>query len=444
MRLVAVIVSGLLLAGCKKAEDKQPSVTTKVTANQTQKIEPPFDLKTPPPDATKRPSGLIYKTITSVPDAPAPKRNDTVMIKYTGWRQASGETFFTNMKEDKPMPLNLAVTARGFTEALQLVRKGEKAMLWLPPEIGLKNQPSGKPGETLVYLVEVVDIVEAPPVPADFAQPPADAKTTKSGVKYLSIRPGTGTETARSFDDVTFNVTAWDSEGRMFDTTEMNKKPAAKVPPFRQAAPMEEILTTMVAGERVRFWVDSAKMQTPAAPQSNLPAGQLCYEVEIIQIDKAAAAPPPPPPDVAKPPAGPKTPGGVFYKVLASGKGGPKPTLTDTVRVHYTGWTTDGRMFDSSVIKNEPSTFSLGGVIKGWTDVLQQMSVGDRWRVWIPFEMAYKGQPSRPQGMLVFEMELIEIKEGGQPSPGGPPGHRNPRGMPPGHGAPPGGDPHGH
>src|SRR5688572_12111914 len=135
------------------------------------------------------------------------------MIKYTGWRQASGETFFSNMKEDKPMPLNLAVTARGFTEALQLVRKGEKAMLWLPPEIGLKNAPAGgKPGETLVYLVEVVDIVEAPPVPPNLTAPPPDAKTTKSGVKYISLRPGTGKEKARPFDEVTFNVTAWDSE----------------------------------------------------------------------------------------------------------------------------------------------------------------------------------------------------------------------------------------
>jgi FKBP-type peptidyl-prolyl cis-trans isomerase len=439
MKAQAVLAGLLAITGCKKTENNGASNTKVSAAIAPLKIEAPFDLKTPPADATRRPSGLIYKTVTAAPGNPAPKRNDTVMIRYTGWRQASGESFFSNIKEEKPMPLNLSTTARGFTEAMQLVRKGEKAMLWLPPEIGLKDQPSaGKPpGETLVYLVEVVDIVEAPPVPPDVATPPADARTTLSGVKLVSVRPGTGKEKARMFDEVTFNLTAWDAEGRMFDTTEMNKKPAAKVPPFRQAAPMEEVLTSMVAGERVRFWVDAAKMVTPAAPQPNMPQGPLCYEVEILQIDKQTP-PPPTPPDVAKPPAGArKTTAGVSYKVLASGKGGPKPKPADTVKVHYTGWTTDGRMFDSSVIKNEPSQFGLQGVIKGWTDAIPLMSVGDRYRLWIPEELAYKDQPNRPQGMLVFEVELIEVKEA-PPSP--PQGH----GAPPGHGMPPGDDGHGH
>ena len=445
--LLAGVVAGVLaVGGCKKADENGATATKKVTSTTQAKlsVEAPFDLKNPPAGSIRRDSGLIYKTIeAAAADAPAPKRNDTVMIKYTGWRQASGETFFSNMKEEKPMPLNLAVTARGFTEALQLVRKGEKAMLWLPPEIGLKNQPTDKPGETLVYLVEVVDIVPAPPVPPDIATPPADAKATKSGVKYVVVRPGTGKETARPYDEVTFNVTAWDSEGRMFDTTEMNKKAAFKVPPFRQASPLEEILTSMVAGERVRFWADSARMQTPAAPQPNMPKGQLCYEVEILQIDKQTP-PPAVPPDVAKPPGDvQKTAAGVFYKVLSRGKGGPKPKPTDTVRVHYTGWTTDGRMFDSSVTKNEPATFSLQGVIKGWTDGIPLMSVGDKFRFWIPEQLAYKDQPSRPQGMLVFEVELLEIKDSaGAPPPPGHPEHGKmpPGGPPPGHG----GDPHGH
>lgn len=431
MKWMAVL---LLVAACDKAE-KNPLPVTKavpqgVSANPTQQVPAPFDLKTPPADAMRRPSGLVYKTITAAPaDAVAPSRNDTVMIRYTGWRQQTGETFFNNMKEDKPMPLNLAATAKGFTEGLQLVKKGEKAMLWLPPEIGLKNQPQGKPGETLVYLVEVVDIVPAPPVPPDLAQPPVAAKTTKSGVKFVSLKPGTGKDQPRVFDDVTFNVTAWDAEGRMWDTTEMKKKPAAKVAPFRQAAPMEEILTSMVAGERVRFWSDSTKMQTPAAPQPNMPTGPLVYEVEILQIDKAPGTPPPTPADVAKPPPDArKTEKGVAYRVLAQGKGGPKPKPVDTVKVHYTGWTVDGRMFDSSLVKNEPATFGLQGVIKGWTDGIPLMSVGDKYRFWIPFELAYKDQPSRPQGMLVFEVELLEIKE----TPQGPPPGHNPH------------DPHGH
>jgi FKBP-type peptidyl-prolyl cis-trans isomerase len=419
-----LVVIALLLVGCKSDKDTPPP-TAKVAGavgSSGPKIEPPLDIKTPPADATRRPSGLIYKTLVAAPANPAPKRNDTVMIKYTGWRQATGETFFSNMNAESPMPLKLAIAAKGFTEGLQLVRKGEKAMLWLPPEIGLKNQPAGKPGETLVYEVEVVDIIEAPAIPPDVGQPPSDAKVTKSGAAYVTVHPGTGTDKARSFDDVTFNVTAWDAEGRMFDTTEMKTKPAAKVAPFTQPAPMDDVLTSMVSGERVRFWVDSAKMVTPSTPAGQLPAGLLCYEVEIIQIDKKPA-PPPTPPDVAKPPGDArKTPLGVYYKVLASGPGGPHPKPTDSVRLNYTGWTTDGRMFDSSAMKGEPSTLGLTNVIKGWVDGIPLMSPGDKYRFWIPEQLAYKDVPSRPQGMLVFEVELVEIK-GPPPPADAPHGH---------------------
>ncbi|HWO24067.1 MAG TPA: FKBP-type peptidyl-prolyl cis-trans isomerase [Kofleriaceae bacterium] len=118
----------------------------------------------------------------------------------------------------------------------------------------------------------------------------------------------------------------------------------------------------------------------------------------------------PAPPDVAAPPKDAKTsPKGVFYKVLAPGKGGPKPTAEDTVRVHYTGWTTDGKMFDSSVVRGEPNDFPLKHLIPGWTDAIPVMSVGDKVRFWIPEELAYKGKPGMPPGMLVFDVQLIAI-----------------------------------
>jgi FKBP-type peptidyl-prolyl cis-trans isomerase len=411
---VAILAAALLGGGCKKTEQQQAQKTTSTEGVAAQKrkapqVDAPFDLKNPPADATRTPSGLILKTIATNPSGQLPKRNDTVMIKYTGWRQESGETFFSNINSDTPMPLNLSSTAKGFTEAMQLVHKGEKAMLWLPPSIGLKDgqPPPGQKAETLVYEVEVVDIQEAPAIPTDTKAPPADALTTKkNGIKYVVVRPGTGKDKPRSVDEVTFNYTAWDPDGRMVETTEMKKRPA-KSAPYRQSAAFEEVLEEMTAGERARIWIDAEKLR----PQLNAVAsGPLCVEVEVLQIDKAAVEAPPTPPDVAKP-AGDakKTAKGVFYKLLKPGKGGPKPKPTDSVKVHYTGWTTDGRMFDSSVIRNEPSEFSLQGVIAGWTDGIPQMSVGDKMRFWIPEELAYKGQPGKPQGMLVFEIELLEI-----------------------------------
>ena len=86
-----------------------------------------------------------------------------------------------------------------------------------------------------------------------------------------------------------------------------------------------------------------------------------------------------------------------------------KVKANDTVKVHYTGWTTDGKMFDSSVQRGTPATFGLKQVIKGWTEGLQLMQTGEKTRLWIPEELAYQGKPGRPAGMLVFDVELIEI-----------------------------------
>jgi FKBP-type peptidyl-prolyl cis-trans isomerase len=448
MRRLAILAL-LLFAGCQKStkdenENRPRPMRTDIGGDQhggsgsgktpprpkAQQVQPPMDLKTPPADATKTASGLIYKKLVVNETGTAAKQNDTVLINYTGWRQNTGETFFTNKGRGQPMPLNLATTAPGFTEAMQLIKKGEKGVLWVPPSIGYKGTPQPN-AETLVYEVEVVDIQAAPEIPADVAAAPATAKAHKSGLKYVVLRPGTGKEMARYFDTVTFNYTAWTADGKMFDSTEMRKRPAS-VPPFRQSKPMEEVLTAMVVGERVRFWIEAEKMANQGKPLPGMPTGMVCYELEITQIDKGTA-PPPVPANVAKAPDNAKkTEKGVMYVVLKTGKGGPKPKPTESVKVNYTGWTVDGRMFDSSVVKGQPAEFSLGGVIAGWTDGIPMMSVGETVRFWIPEGMAYKGAPGRPQGMLVFDVELLEIKAapakpdahskaGAQPAPPAPP-----------------------
>lgn len=119
----------------------------------------------------------------------------------------------------------------------------------------------------------------------------------------------------------------------------------------------------------------------------------------------------PAPEDVAAPPPGSlKTTTGLSTKVLQPGTGTRHPRPTDRVTVHYTGWSTNGQSFDSSVARGTPSTFALNEVIPGWTEGLQLMVEGEKRRFWIPAQLAYEGQPSRPQGMLVFDIELIKIE----------------------------------
>ncbi|MEY1660909.1 FKBP-type peptidyl-prolyl cis-trans isomerase [Isoalcanivorax beigongshangi] len=104
---------------------------------------------------------------------------------------------------------------------------------------------------------------------------------------------------------------------------------------------------------------------------------------------------------------------GLQYEVLTAGEGGAKPTLDDTIVAHYHGTLIDGTVFDSSVERGAPATFPLAGVIKGWQDALQLMSVGDKWRIVLPPELAYgeRGTGAIPPGAtLVFEVELVDIK----------------------------------
>lgn len=120
---------------------------------------------------------------------------------------------------------------------------------------------------------------------------------------------------------------------------------------------------------------------------------------------------PPVPTDVAAPPADAiVTPSGLASKVLVVGTGTVHPKVSSSVTVHYSGWTTDGKMFDSSVRRGEPTSFGLTEVIPGWTEGLQLMVVGETRRLWIPEELAYRGKSGRPQGMLVFDVELLAIE----------------------------------
>lgn len=116
------------------------------------------------------------------------------------------------------------------------------------------------------------------------------------------------------------------------------------------------------------------------------------------------------PADVAAPPAGAQTTdSGLAYTILTEGTGDETPNQTSVVRVHYTGWTTDGVKFDSSVDRGEPAEFPLDKVIPGWTEGVSLMKVGEKRRLWIPVELAYNNRPDRPKGMLVFDVELLAI-----------------------------------
>ncbi len=112
-------------------------------------------------------------------------------------------------------------------------------------------------------------------------------------------------------------------------------------------------------------------------------------------------------------------PSGLQYRILKAGDG-PKPTATDTVTVNYRGTLIDGTEFDSSYKRNEPATFPVNQVIKGWSEAVQLMPVGSKWQIFIPAELAYgprgAGAAIGPNATLIFEVELLSIKPKEQPA----------------------------
>jgi len=264
---------------------------------------------------------------------------------------------------------------------------------------------AGAGQQTPAPQTETKPIVRPIPAPPDVAAPPDDAVKTKSGLATRVITPGTGTDHPGADDIVTVHYTGWSTKGVMFDSSFTRGKPSTfnvknVIPGYG------ETVQLMVAGEKRRAWIPE---ELAYKGRADRPQGMLVFDIELVSF---TANPTAAPADVAKPPAdAQKTKSGLAFKVLRPGTGTVHPKRSSQVTVHYTGWTTDGKMFDSSVGRGQPATFPLDQVIPGWTEGVQLMVEGEKTRFWIPQRIAYDGQQGMPSGMLVFDVELITIQK---------------------------------
>jgi len=240
--------------------------------------------------------------------------------------------------------------------------------------------------------------------PPDLTAPPADAVRSQSGLLSRVLAPSSNPDKPAATDVVTVTYTGWSADGGMFDSSVARGKPSTF--PLDKALPgFRECVQLMSIGEKRRCWVPESLAYKGAAGR---PKGTVVFDIELLDTRPNPTIPPP---DVKEPPADAhREADGLAYKVLRPGTGVRHPTASDRVTVHYTGWTADGKMFDSSVARGMPATLSLQDVIKGWTEGVPLMVEGERTRFWIPQDLAYKGQAGQPRGMLVFDIELIRIE----------------------------------
>src|SRR5271165_544761 len=219
------------------------------------------------------------------------------------------------------------------------------------------------------------------PVPTDVAAPPADGIKSKSGLTSKVLKPGTGQIHPGKDEVITIDYSVWTADGKMVDSSHVRGKPST-LGVKRMLPGLGEGVQLMVVGESRRLWIPESLAYKG---QQGKPQGMLVFDVTLIDLPTRA------PEDVkAPPPEASKTKSGLAYQVLQPGTGTRHPKRSDVVTVNYTGWTTDGRMFDSSLVRGAPSTFKLDQVIEGWTVGMALMVEGEKVRFWIPQQLAYK------------------------------------------------------
>jgi len=277
-----------------------------------------------------------------------------------------------------------------------------------PPASPPPSAEAPKPAEVVPTAAPQPAAPPKLPAPPDVAAPPSDAARTKSGLSSKVISKGTGKEKPGVNDSVKVSYAGWTKDGQMFDASSPDKPTSFGV--SNVIPGWVEGLQLMVVGEKRRLWIPAtlAYGERPAMPGA--PAGDLVFDVELIEIVKG----PETPKDLLKPPKdATKTASGLVYKILKKGTGTKSPSPTNRVSVHYSGWSKDGKLFDTSLSRGAPATLPLNGVIKGWTEALQLMKEGDKARLWIPAALAYGDKPARPGapgGDLVFDVELVAIQ----------------------------------
>jgi peptidylprolyl isomerase len=243
-----------------------------------------------------------------------------------------------------------------------------------------------------------------PEAPPDVAAPPPDAEKTASGLAYKVLTPGSESNRPGPTDIVTIEYTGWTVDGKGFDSTAVRGRPST-MSLERVMKGMSEGIRMMSPGEKRRFWVPEP---LAFAGMPGRPKGMVVLDVELLGFERDPSLAPA---DVSAPPAdATRTMSGLAYRVIRPGTGSRHPSSRSKVTVHYTGWTTDGKMFDSSVTRGKPTSFTLDQVIKGWTEGVQLMVEGEKTRFWIPERLAYAGQAGAPRGMLVFDIELLQIQ----------------------------------
>jgi len=241
-------------------------------------------------------------------------------------------------------------------------------------------------------------------LPEGMSNPPAEAETTSSKIRWVQLEQGDGTDSPKGDDVFWVHYVSWDETGRRKGNTVKDGK-AKQMRMKKTLAGWSEMLSEMSVGERRRVWLP-AKLAHPRKAKVKDPKDRRILDLQLVKLNRAPSAPK----TVRRAPKdAEKLKSGLAWMPLTEAQGETRPGPDSEVVVKYAGWTTDGSCFDFT---GEGETFStrLDQVIPGWTQGIRLLSPGQKGRFWIPENLAYKGSRGKPKGMLVFDVELVEIR----------------------------------
>jgi peptidylprolyl isomerase len=260
-------------------------------------------------------------------------------------------------------------------------------------------------------------VVVAPPqsgeiaAPSDVAAPPGNAEKTDTGLACIVLRDGTGTEHPSIYDTVQTHQVVWTADGKMHMNTG-NRGAPVEFDVTQSVLPgLREAIELMVVGEKRRCWIPGrlAFGEEGATPATDgRPRGTLVYEIDLVSLKKATDLPEAPADVAAVPADAERSASGLAWRVLKEGTGDKNPTMGSIVSLLYTGWTPDGKVF-MATRNGIPKSSMMGRMIPGWREGLLLMKQGEKRRFWVPPELAYRGQPGRPQTLVVYDIEIAAI-----------------------------------
>jgi len=368
-------------------------------------------VKVKKPKTVKTASGLEY-TITSAGSGKQPVNGDKVIVHYTG-KLTNDTVFDSSVKRNQPFEFKLGAgeVIKGWDEAFLLLKVGDKATIKLSPELGYGERAMGAipANSTLIFDIELIGIKETVK-PWDVKG--KDTIKTASGLQYIMLKENKTGESAAGAK-VTVHYSGFFMDGKMFDSSVERGQPfSLKCGAGQVIKGWDEGLALLHKGEKARLIIPY-QLAYGEAGYGPIPAkADIMFDVEIVDVTPVIL----PKQFEIKGLEAKKTVSGLQYYEVYRAFNGTKAEAGKTVKVHYTGYLADGKVFDSSVERGEPIEFLLGQgqVIPGWEEGIVLMKTGDKLRLIIPYFLAYGDQGREPaipaKADLTFDVELIDVK----------------------------------